>query len=531
MKLELQALPAHFRSRRLVTFCFFLFIAGAAYVTAGYIIAGDLKGLALAGVVFAGGAIVVAIFRNWRNGLCLFLAWLLFEDLARKFLGNNMAIYFAKDVIVGVIYLAFFVAHRRKDNKNIGRFRPPFHFAVLLMIWFGVMQVFNPASTSLAFGILGMKLYFSYVPLAIVGYYLVDSEAGLRKFFHANLGLMLVVIVLGIVQSLMGPRFLNPEVMAEDIRLLSETYRVAPMTGAVVYRPTSVFVSAGRFADMLIVSWTLVFGFSGYLLLRHRRGRLFAFLALAVTAAGCVMCASRGVFMWTLGSSVVGGVAFIWGAPWRQGEALRVVRTLQRALLGIALAVVVLFATYPDAFLGRLAVYSETLDPRSPSSELLHRARDYPLKNFLGAFDYPRWPYGYGIGTTSLGVQYVYRFFHARPPVGSVESGFGTIVIEMGIVGLALWLVMSFSLVLSAWRVVRTLKGTPWFPLGFMIFWYAFILLLPMTFTSITPYQDFIMNAYMWLLIGILFRLPKLALSAQPERSIPAWQPDIRRVR
>jgi len=336
---------------------------------------------------------------------------------------------------------------------------------------------------------------------------------------------MLVVIVLGVVQSLAGPRFLNPEVMPEDIRLLSETYRVAPITGAVVYRPTSVFVSAGRFADLLIVSWMLVFGFSGYLLLRHRRGRLFAFLALAVTAAGCVMCASRGVFLWTLGSTVVGGVAFIWGAPWRQGEALRVVRTLQRVLLGIALAVVVLFATYPEAFLGRLAVYSETLDPRSPSSELLHRARDYPLKNFLGAFDYPRWPYGYGIGTTSNGVQYVYRFFHARPPVGSVESGFGAIVLEMGILGLVLWFIMSLSVLISAWRIVRSLKGSPWFPLAFMIFWYAFILLLPMTFTSMTPYQDFIMNAYLWLLLGVLFRLPKLALSAQLEAGFPAPQP------
>jgi len=29
------------------------------------------------------------------------------------------------------------------------------------------------------------------------------------------------------------------------------------------------------------------------------------------------------------------------------------------------------------------------------------------------------------------------------------------------------------------------------------------------------PYQDFVLNAYLWLLLGILFRLPSLALSAQ----------------
>ena len=95
---------------------------------------------------------------------------------------------------------------------------------------------------------------------------------------------------------------------------------------------------------------------------------------------------------------------------------------LQRASLGVALAVIVLLFTYPHAFLGRLAVYSETLDPRSSASELIHRTRDYPLANFRAAFDYKQWPYGYGIGATSLGGQYVSRFFNVRPVVGSVES-------------------------------------------------------------------------------------------------------------
>jgi len=234
--------------------------------------------------------------------------------------------------------------------------------------------------------------------------------------------------------------------------------------------------------------------------------------------------------MWSLGSCAVGAAAFIWGAPWRQGEVLRIFRALQRVLLGIILATVVLFLTYPEALLSRLAVYSETLDPRSPANELMHRTRDYPLQNFLGAFDYERWPYGYGIGTVSLGGQYVSRFFHVRPPVGGVESGFGCIIIEMGIVGLALWLIMSYAILISAWRVVRKLKGSPWFPIGFMIFWYAFLLLLPLTFEGLQAYEDFILNAYLWLLLGVLFRLPKLALSAQLDAA-PAPQANLHWVR
>ena len=59
------------------------------------------------------------------------------------------------------------------------------------------------------------------------------------------------------------------------------------------------------------------------------------------------------------------------------------------------------------------------------------------------------------------------------------------------------------------------MRGSPWFPIAFVIFWNAFILLLPVTFTSMAVYQDFVVNAYLWLTLGILFRLPTLTLSAQ----------------
>jgi hypothetical protein len=111
------------------------------------------------------------------------------------------------------------------------------------------------------------------------------------------------------------------------------------------------------------------------------------------------------------------------------------------------------------------------------------------------------------------------------------ESGFGTLVVEMGIGGLILWLVMSFAILISAWRVVRKLKGSPWFPLAFMFFLYAGILLIPMTFTGMQGYEDFVVNAFFWLLLGILFRLPTLAVSAQfavSAQMAPVYDPRIR---
>jgi hypothetical protein len=508
----IQTLPGNLKRHPLPIVGFVVLFAVAAYKAAGFILAGDMTGLAFVAIAVAICAMVVAILNDWRKGLYFFLAWLLFEDFARKYLGNNMAIYFAKDFLLLVIYISFLAAYRRKEVTG---FRPPFLIPVMLLVWFGVIQVFNPASTHIMYGLLGFKVFFYYIPLVLIGYALINSEAELRRFFFLNLIAATVVVSLGIAQAILGHTFLNPTNIAEEIRELSTNYRVSPISGLIMYRPTSVFVSAGRFGDFLLVTWLLAFGFSGYLLLRHKRGRTFVFVLMGLTAAALALCASRGVVLWSAGSAVFGTVAFFWGAPWRQREVVRVLRAVQRAALGIVLGIALLFFLFPEALLSRVAFYTETLSPSSSASQLQNRTWDYPVQNVLGAFSYERWPYGYGIGTCSLGVQYVAKFFHAKPPVIGVESGFGTIVVEMGIGGLFLWFVMSFAIVFSAWRVVKSLRGSPWFPIAFLIFWYAGLLLFPLTFAGMQPYQDYMLNAFLWLLLGILFRLPTLAASAQ----------------
>jgi hypothetical protein len=156
VNLSVRALPGDYGRRPLFAFGLLVFFAVAAYQAAGYVIAGDITGLAYVALAFIAGAFVVGMLNNWRNGLYFFLAWLLFEDFARKYLGNNMAIYFAKDFLVAVVYLSFFLAYRRKEVKS---FRPPFLVPLLLLVWFGVMQIFNPASAHL----MGIQPYEDFV--------------------------------------------------------------------------------------------------------------------------------------------------------------------------------------------------------------------------------------------------------------------------------------------------------------------------------------------------------------------------------
>src|SRR5258708_14247524 len=102
-----------------------------------------------------------------------------------------MAIYFANDALLLVVYLSFFVAYRRK-GKDMEIFRPPFLVILLVFVWFGAMQMFNPASTSMSYGLLGMKFYFFYMPLMVFGYALIACEPELNAFTDVNTGLVYV---------------------------------------------------------------------------------------------------------------------------------------------------------------------------------------------------------------------------------------------------------------------------------------------------------------------------------------------------
>src|SRR5260370_7380589 len=159
-------------------------------------------------------------------------------------------------------------------RRTVKLFRPPFLLALSLFVWIGVAQVFNPNSTSLIYGILGLKLYYYYVPLIFMGYAIVEREEDLRRFLVFNMGLAGTIALLGIIQSIVGLKFLNPQILAPDIELLGNLTRVAPVSGIRVARPTSVFVSDGRFAVSMLLTFFLGLGTAAYLSLRPRKGRV-----------------------------------------------------------------------------------------------------------------------------------------------------------------------------------------------------------------------------------------------------------------
>lgn len=471
---------------------------------------GDSEQLTLGGVALGAAVVALITLASWRAGVYFFLLWIVFEDLPRKFLGNNLLVSLSKDALVVVAYGSFLYWTKR---RRMELFRPPFLVPLLVFIGLGAVQMFNPNAPSIFYGLAGMRLYFAYVLLMLLGYALLRSPRDLEGFLAFNLGLAGIVAGLGIAQAIIGPGFLNPAILAPELEPLGRLFREAPISGEILYRPTSVFVSDGRFAWYLLAMLFLGIGGIGFLLLRRSAARstwLAVIVGVGLVSGAIAMSGSRGTIMYALGSVLVLAAAFARGAP-AGSRRTRFLAAAPRVLVPAGVVLALLLVLYPEALEARWAFYYETIAPWSSRSELAYRLADYPLSNFFGAFAQPNWLLGNGIGTASLGVQYVVGLLGAEPPQVAVESGYGVLLLELGILGPLLWLAWTGALVWSGWRVVRRLRGTPLFPIGFAILWFTFVLLFPLTYGGIQPYQNFIFNAYLWLLVGILFRLPELA--------------------
>ena len=482
---------------------------GAAWVLSGYVANSDFTSLIYSAMMVAIAAITVSILRNWRAGFYVFLVWLLFEDLFRKYMGNDMRIYFAKDYLALITYISIMVAI---GHRQAQLFRPRFLFFFYMFFWLAVLQVLNPEIPSIWYGLMGLKMAFFYAPMMLVGYALIENETDLGNFLNINMWLAIVIAGLGIAQSIIGAGFLNPATLAPEIRELSTLHRVAPISGAVVYRPPSVFVSEARFAAYLMMIWCVALGSTGYQFLRGQiKGQNVMFLGCGFVAIAAFMSGGRGAAVSIFQGAFLLTAAFLWGAPWRWKQAHRLIRSIRRALIASVLAFGLIIAIFPKEIGARFAFYQETLDPRSPTNELENRLFGYTWGETAKAFSYPGFWTGHGTGTTSLGTQYVRGLLHAARAKYMVEAGYGNLVIEMGIFGLLLWLCWTSALMVTMWRVVKSLKETAYFPLAIAIMYYSFLLLFPMTWGGLDLYENFVMNAYFWLLLGVFFRLPLLA--------------------
>src|SRR4029079_12790541 len=152
----------------------------------------------------------------WRPALFGVFVLLVFEGALRKwaFPWAQAQLYLVKDVILLGAYLGFLLERRKgRPLADAGLIK----IVLVVAFAFGCIEVFNPYSPSVLVGLMGLKTYFLYAPLAFILPYAFKSREHLLSLIRYYLLIAVPVAILGFVQVAAGPdSFLNTYVSYDE---------------------------------------------------------------------------------------------------------------------------------------------------------------------------------------------------------------------------------------------------------------------------------------------------------------------------
>lgn len=414
------------------------------------------------------------LLRDISVSLCIFAAWVLLEDLVRKYSGNDIRLFFVKDLILAGVYFSFYRG-KRWQRYVLVAFREG-KFETLAVLAVGTVGIAVAAVTNAAVGVAGWRLYFLYIGLLPIGVAIGTAPEKLASFLRLASLLLSTICVIGIIQMLF-PAFLTP-----TSELGGQLYRNLPgRSDLQVFRPTGPFIDAGRFAAAAVLSVAVAY----FRLLRYG-GRL-AIAAVAISTTAALLSGSKGA---AIQASFIIACGLLAG---RRHQAVTA------ALAACALLAALAAPPSLDLVADRVELYRATLDPNSRHNEWDFRIQQYfgqlPASLASGGL------LGRGTGTESLSLKYLgagvgsYRF----------EAGYASIAAEWGAIGLLVWCRWTFVWLRRMARM--SMRFRPLAPLAAWIF----VTLVLGFLGGLQSFQNYITNAFFWLLSGIIVAVGRVS--------------------
>ncbi len=378
-----------------------------------------------------------------------------------------------------------------------------------MLIGWAVARTLPGGAADVRVPVVGLRLDFMYTPLVAVGFVLASSAALLRRTLVLLSALGAVVLGLGLAQVAAGGKLLTPTAPTPGL----DNLVIERAVGAVkVLQPTGTFVDPGRFASMAIVG--VVIALAAYPLAGlGLRQRFLGLCAIGVAVAAIWSTGGRGALLF--GVALVGIAIIATGRAGRRGGGFR--RALVASVV-CGVAVVLIAIALPSTFSSRATYYSATLDPRLQTNEWAFRWNLYQGETLQGIRR--GGVIGRGTGSQALGLQYL--FGGADRSVAGLyktEAGWGAVGYEWGLVGVILW-----ALWCAAWSrrvrgVLRLTRGTSYGPTAVIIVSWITLFLGIQFIGGKQAFQNYVSNAYFWLLSGIVFGLPQLLKTAAEDES------------
>lgn len=477
----------------------------ALVATMGVAVAGTITGavalpppldlrpeLVVLGLVFLG--VAPLLLSRWRTTFWILLGWFMVEDLIRKYLGNDIRVFFLKDAIFVLL-----VAGLLLDPRNRGAWRAATGSArvwLYAMATWSVVMSIPLALIDWRIPLIALKLDWQYVPLVVAAFVMAREEGGFRGLLTGFVALSIPVCLVGAIQASIGPSFLRPSVETPGLELVL-------IRAHDVFQPTGPFADGGRFGYTAMLSLVTALAL---LVLTYRHSsvmfRLFTIVGIISAGAAVWVHASK--------TNIVVAPIYVMIAVLAPSWAERrpaTVRALATASLIVVLMMAV-FAVLPDLSTDRVMYFRDTLDPSAPTNEWDSRASSWWGSTTLG-LDVGGL-LGAGTGASSIGLQYL---ADDRAPwydtgVTQVEGGYATVLQQWGVVGLVLWLGWSLSWLGRALRSTIAVRGDPRAGAALILCSWLVVFLLVGFVGGFQGFQNYITNAYMWILFGMLFALP-----------------------
>jgi hypothetical protein len=441
--------------------------------------------------VFAAPCALLAL-RYWQSALFAVFVLLVFEGALRKwvFPWAQAQVYLVKDGILLAAYLGFILESRKKlpSPRGVDLIKIVLWIAFVL----GCIEVLNPNSPSILVGLVGLKTYFLYAPVAFILPYAIKSREHLFVLIRRYIIMAIPVAILGFVQIIAGPgSSLNTYVSHSE-----DSQAVVSYFG----QDVDLVRTSGTFS--YISGYTAFLSFIGFLAIGYNMARgwrlkenITPIVALALVIGAMFTTGSRAPVYALLATSPV----ILWLAVTSRILSSRIAMRLCVLIPVIAIVALSVSPRATEAFMARAG--------EADSSYTLTRVFS-PLYQTIGAIsDAP--PLGMGIGTTHpsaltiMGVEFPWWLHDLL-----TEDEMARVTVELGVIGLILIYFLRFRIAVFALRCVKRFRDPGYRALGI-------VLTINLALGIIAPIMlNVTAGLYYWGSLGLVLTMYRLDQSA-----------------
>lgn len=360
---------------------------------------------------------------------------------------------------------------------------------VLLFALVVCLQLFNPGVPLFIVGLIGVKVWLLYIPMAYLGYHLIRTKSDLRRVLAIMCSAAVIPAVVGIIEGVIVGAGGGDIVYAwygDAARAVTQQFAEVQAGDATINRIPSTFSFATQaylfFISMLGVTYGYWRGFLG----RSRR-------TAGIGAVLFILIACAALLTGTLGAILAVPVAVLFMLA-LDGVNVRLMIWLPLLVLGTLTGVASVFDTSASGLV--VSAFGHGIDQFGLNS----------VDGFRDAFSRTIVGMGSGIDTVAArhSLPTLYDSIGGRP----AESWWVKSVLELGVAGLVLAVAMLTAVLVHSWRAHRGLVDPQ---LRSVSSGLLMIVTFVVFYNFKGSYLDFDpTNVLFWLFVGILLKLPHL---------------------